>query len=110
MGGGNTAITDALYLHNIGAKVTLVHRRDSLRAESRLQQSFNQSGITALWNSEVKEISGDKIVKVVKVEDKRNGSVKDMAVDGVFIAIGYVRTLNSQSSSAKLERPRIYQD
>jgi thioredoxin reductase (NADPH) len=90
VGGGNTAITDALYLHNIGAKVTLVHRRDSLRAESRLQQSFNQSGITALWNSEVKEISGDKIVKVVKVEDKRNGSVKDMAVDGVFIAIGYV--------------------
>ncbi len=90
VGGGNTAITDALYLHNIGAKVTLIHRRDSLRAESRLQQSFNQSGITALWNSEVKEISGDKIVKTVKVEDKRNGKIKDMAVDGVFVAIGYV--------------------
>lgn len=90
VGGGNTAITDALYLNNIGAKVTLVHRRDSLRAESRLQQSFNQSGITALWNSEVREISGDKIVKMVKIEDKRNGEVKDMAIDGVFVAIGYV--------------------
>jgi thioredoxin reductase (NADPH) len=90
VGGGNTAITDALYLHNIGAKVTLIHRRDSLRAESKLQQSFNQSGITALWNSEVTEISGDKIVKMVKIADKTNGKVKDMATDGVFVAIGYV--------------------
>jgi len=94
VGGGNTAITDALYLHNIGAKVTLIHRRDSLRAESRLQESFNQSGITTLWNSEVKEISGDKIVKAVKVEDKQTGKVKDMAVDGVFVAIGYVPNID----------------
>jgi len=94
VGGGNTAITDALYLHNIGAKVTLIHRRDSLRAESRLQESFNHSGITTLWNSEVKEISGDKIVKAVKVEDKQTGKVKDMAVDGVFVAIGYVPNID----------------
>ncbi len=90
VGGGNTAITDALYLHNIGAKVTLVHRRDSLRAESRLQESFKQAGIPALWNSEVREISGDKIVKAVKVEDKVSGRVKEMAAEGVFVAIGYV--------------------
>ncbi len=90
VGGGNTAITDALYLHNIGAKVTLVHRRDALRAESRLQESFRQSGITALWNTEVREISGDKIVKAIKVEDKQTGKVRDMAVDGVFVAIGYI--------------------
>lgn len=94
VGGGNTAITDALYLHNIGAKVTLIHRRDSLRAESRLQESFKQSGITALWNSEVKEISGEKIVKALKVEDKLTGKVKDMAVDGVFVAIGYVPNID----------------
>jgi len=94
VGGGNTAVTDALYLHNIGAKVTLIHRRDSLRAESRLQQSFNKSGITALWDSEVKEISGDKIVKAVKVMDKRTGRVRDMAVDGVFVAIGYVPNID----------------
>jgi len=94
VGGGNTAVTDALYLHNIGAKVTLIHRRDSLRAESRLQQSFNKSGITALWDSEVKEISGGKIVKAVKVMDKRTGRVRDMAVDGVFVAIGYVPNID----------------
>ncbi len=90
VGGGNTAITDALYLHNLGAKVTLVHWRDALRAESRLQESFKQSGIPALWDSEVREITGDKIVRAVKIEDKRSGKVKDMPVEGVFVAIGYV--------------------
>jgi thioredoxin reductase (NADPH) len=90
IGGGNTAVTDALYLHNLGAKVTLVHWRDELRAEARLQESFKQSGIPALWDSEVREITGDKIVKAVKIEDKKGGKVKEMPVDGVFVAIGYV--------------------
>lgn len=90
VGGGNTAITDALYLHNIGAKVTLVHRRDELRAEKRLQESFQQAGIPALWSSEMREISGDKIVRSAKVEDKKSGKVTEMPVDGVFVAIGYV--------------------
>jgi len=90
VGGGNTAITDALYLNNIGAKVTLVHRRDQLRAEARLQESFKQSGIQALWNSEILEIMGDKIVKAVKVEDRKSGKVEELPMDGVFVAIGYV--------------------
>jgi len=90
VGGGNTAVTDALYLHNLGAKVTLVHWRDTLRAEQRLQESFRLAAIPAMWNSEVREISGDKIVKAVKIEDKKTGKVIDMAVDGIFVAIGYV--------------------
>jgi thioredoxin reductase (NADPH) len=90
VGGGNTAITDALYLHNLGAKVTLVHWRDALRAEARLQETFRQSGIPALWDSEVREISGGKIVQAVKIEDKRTGKISEMRVDGVFVAIGYV--------------------
>jgi len=90
VGGGNTAVTDALYLHNIGARVTLVHWRDSLRAESRLQESFKHAGIPALWDSEVREISGEKIVKSVKIEDKKTGKVTELPVDGVFVAIGYV--------------------
>jgi thioredoxin reductase (NADPH) len=90
VGGGNTAITDALYLHNLGAKVILVHRRDTLRAEAKLQESFKRSGIPALWESEVREISGDKIVKAVKIEDKKTGKISEMPVDGVFVAIGYV--------------------
>jgi thioredoxin reductase (NADPH) len=90
VGGGNTAITDALYLHNIGARVTLVHRRDTLRAEARLQESFRQSGIPVLWNSEVRDIMGDKIVKAVKVEDTKTRTFSDLAADGVFVAIGYI--------------------
>jgi thioredoxin reductase (NADPH) len=93
VGGGNTAVTDALYLHNIGAKVTLVHRRDALRCEARLQESMKQSGIPVMWNSEVREISGDKVVKAVKVEDK-TGKVTDMPVEGVFVAIGYIPNID----------------
>jgi len=90
VGGGNTAITDALYLHNLGAKVILVHRRDTLSAEAKLQERFKRSGIPALWDSEVREISGDKIVKAVRIEDKKTGKISEMPVDGVFVAIGYV--------------------
>jgi len=90
VGGGNTAVTDALYLHNIGAKVTLVHRSDTLRAEKKLQESLKQSGVPVMWNSEVREITGDKIVKAVKIEDKKTGSVKEMPADGVFVGIGYI--------------------
>ena len=90
VGGGNTAVTDALYLHNLGAKVTLVHWRDALRAEARLQESFKQSGIPALWDSEVREITGEKIVKAVKIRDRKSGKIQEMPADGVFVAIGYV--------------------
>ena len=90
VGGGDTAMTDALYLHNLGAKVTLIHRRDTLRAQARLQESFKQSGIPAMWDSEVREISGDKIVKAIKIEDTKTGKIQDMPVDGVFVAIGYI--------------------
>ena len=90
VGGGNTAVTDALYLNNIGAKVTLVHRRDTLTCEARLQETMKQAGIPVLWNTEVREITGDKIVKSVKIEDKKTGTIKEMSIDGVFVGIGYV--------------------
>jgi len=90
VGGGNTAITDALYLNNLGAKVTVVHRGATLSAEAKLQESFERSGIPALWESEVREISGDKIVRAVRIEDKKTGKISEMPVDGVFVAIGYV--------------------
>jgi len=89
VGGGNTAVTDALYLHNLGAKVTLVHRRDALSAETQLQESLKQTGIPVLWNSEVREITGDKVVRSVKIENTNTKAVTEMAVDGVFIGIGY---------------------
>jgi len=102
VGGGNTAVTDALYLHNLGAKVTLVHWRDSLRAEARLQESLKQTGIPVLWNSEVREITGDKVVRSVKIEDKTTKTIKEMAVDGVFVGIGYIPN-NEVAKQLKLE-------
>lgn len=89
VGGGNTAVTDALYLHNIGAKVTLIHRRDALRAEQRLQESLQQTDIPVLWHSEVREIRGDKLVRSVVIEDTKAGRKTELQADGVFIGIGY---------------------
>jgi thioredoxin reductase (NADPH) len=92
VGGGNTAVTDALYLHNLGARVTLVHRRDALRADKRLQESLRQTDIPVLWNTEVREIKGDRLVRSVVIEDTRSGKRTEMKVDGVFIGIGYAPT------------------
>ncbi|MDH4164329.1 MAG: FAD-dependent oxidoreductase [Nitrospirota bacterium] len=90
VGGGNTAVTDALYLHNLGAKVTLVHWKESLRAEARLQESLKQTGIPILWNSEVREVKGDKSVRSLKIENTKEGKTMEVDADGLFVAIGYV--------------------
>lgn len=90
VGGGNTAVTDALYLHNIGAKVTLVHWRDALRCEAKLLESLKLTGIPILWNTEVKEIIGEKTVKSVRLENNKTKAVTEMPAEGVFVAIGYV--------------------
>lgn len=89
VGGGNTAVTEALYLHGLGSNVSLIHRRNRLRAEKSLQDSLFKAGIPVLWNSELKEIMGDKFVIGIRVEDKESGIIKEMPADGVFIAIGY---------------------
>jgi thioredoxin reductase (NADPH) len=90
VGGGNTAATEALYLKNIGVDVTLVHRRDKLRAEQILKQSLTDNGIPITWNSVVREIKGDRLVTEVVLENVLDKSVSTVKVDGVFIAIGYV--------------------
>jgi thioredoxin reductase (NADPH) len=89
VGGGNSALTDALYLDSLGAHVTIIHRRDSFRAEERLQQSVFQRNISILWDTIVKAIIGDRIVEKIKVEDRKTGKIRDIKTDGIFIAIGY---------------------
>ena len=88
-GGGNTAATEALYLKNIGVDVTIVHRRETLRAEMFLQQSLTNNNIPILWNTEVKEILGEKFVTGVVLKNTVDKSEKTMKIDGVFVAIGY---------------------
>ena len=96
VGGGNTAVEEALYLSNICSKVTLVHRRDALRAEKMMQQQlFERAGpngpIDIRWDRVVEEVLGDgKQVTGLKIKStKEQGVVEDVPVDGVFIAIGH---------------------
>jgi thioredoxin reductase (NADPH) len=93
IGGGNTAVEEALYLTNHASKVTLVHRRDSLRSEKILQDRlFNNSKVEIRWNSVLEEVAGaeDPLgVTSVALRNVKTGDVKTIPVDGVFIAIGH---------------------
>ena len=90
VGGGNGAVTEALHLNNIDVDVTLVHRRDNLRAQKHLAKKLEADGIPVLWNTEVKEIRGDERVDEVLLVDNRSGDTQSLKVDGVFISIGYL--------------------
>ena len=89
VGGGNSAVTEALHLRNIGVDVTLVHRRDKLRAQDFLSRLLFEAKIPVMWNAEVKEIKGEDRVREVVLLDNRSGKTSTLPVDGVFIAIGY---------------------
>ena len=91
IGGGNTAVEEALYLSNICSKVTLVHRRDELRAEKILQKRlFAKENINIIWNNVISEILGDENgVNSLKIKDKNSDKTEIINVEGVFIAIGH---------------------
>ena len=93
VGGGNTAVEEALYLAHIASKVTLVHRRDSLRAERILQDRlFKHDKIEVVWNSAVEEILGGSAppsVTHVRLRNLKTQALSELKTDGVFIAIGH---------------------
>jgi len=93
VGGGNTAVEEALYLTNHASKVTLIHRRDSLRSEKVLQDRlFAHEKIEIKWDTVLEEIVGEDDpfgVTGVRVKNVKSGDTEDLAVDGVFIAIGH---------------------
>ena len=94
VGGGNTAVEEALYLSNLAEKVTLVHRRDELRAEKVLQQRlFAKSNVEIVWDSRLVEITGTAgvppSVTGVKLENVQTGAITELDIDGVFVAIGH---------------------
>jgi len=90
IGGGNTALTDALYLDSLGAKVNIIHRRDSFRAEEHLVKSVMERKIDVLWNSTISEIKGGKEAEALVVKDVKKGKKKTISVEGIFIAIGEI--------------------
>ncbi|MCA8908827.1 MAG: thioredoxin-disulfide reductase [Rhodospirillaceae bacterium] len=94
VGGGNTAVEEALYLTNHAASVTLVHRRDQLRAEQILQDRLKRNPkISVVWDSEVAEILGEDgmppLVTGVRLKNRKTGDVSERPIDGVFVAIGH---------------------
>tara|TARA_A100001015_G_scaffold212440_1_gene238246 strand:- start:101 stop:1036 length:936 start_codon:yes stop_codon:yes gene_type:complete len=91
IGGGNTAVEEALYLSNICSKVILIHRRDKLRAEKILQERlFAKENIDVIWNNVVSEILGDENgVNSLEIKAKNSDKTEIIKVEGVFIAIGH---------------------
>lgn len=94
VGGGNTAVEEALYLSNIAAHVTLVHRRDSLRSEKILQDHLfakeKEGKISIIWNHQVDEVLGDKTgVTSVRIKSTQDETTQDIQVQGLFVAIGH---------------------
>ncbi|MAS59631.1 MAG: thioredoxin-disulfide reductase [Gammaproteobacteria bacterium] len=111
IGGGNTAVEEALYLSNICSHVTLVHRRDALRAEKILQKKLfervDEGKVTILWDHVLNEVIGDDMgVTGARIKHAVSGEATDLAVDGVFIAIGHVP--NSEIFKDQLEMKNGY--
>ena len=92
IGGGNTAVEEALYLSNICSKVSVIHRRDEFRAEKILQdrlfKKVKEGKIELVLNSNLDEVIGDEVVNAIKVRDN-NGNLNELNVQGVFVAIGH---------------------
>jgi thioredoxin reductase (NADPH) len=89
VGGGDSAVTEALHLNNIGVQVTIVHRRDRLRAQDRLLKALQDAGIPVIFNTEVEEILGSSQVEGVRLKNNLTGKSSTLDLDGVFIAVGY---------------------
>ena len=111
VGGGNSAVEEALYLSNIAKSVTVVHRRDSFRSEKILQERlFAKENVRVIWNSEVIEYTGEPAkppmppsVSGVKLRDTKTGAVSDMPIDGVFVAIGHAPAVELFKGKLKLK-------
>ena len=111
VGGGNTAVEEALYLSNIARNVTVVHRRDKLRAEKilidRLMQKAQSGNVRMEWNHTLDEVLGDKSgVSGVRIKHARSGATRTLEVKGLFIAIGH--TPNTQIFEGQLTMENGY--
>ncbi|MCC6626183.1 MAG: thioredoxin-disulfide reductase [Chloroflexi bacterium] len=90
IGGGDSALEEALYLSKMASAVTLVHRRDAFRASKIMQQRiFDNPKISVIWDSTVEEVLGDEAVTAVRLRHVTSGALTDVPVDGLFVAIGH---------------------
>src|ERR1700684_866404 len=107
VGGGNTAVEEAMFLTNFAAQVTVVHRRDHFRAERILQERlFKNPKIKVVWNSAIDEIRGNEgpaKVTHVRLENVKTGALTELSTDGVFIAIGHAPATDLVVGQVKLK-------
>jgi thioredoxin reductase (NADPH) len=97
VGGGNSAAITALYLSGLAANVTLIHRREILRCEEvYLKDIQTKKNIQILWNGEIKEIKGNKVVEKVLIQDNKTGEMQELPVNAVFVQVG--EAPNSQTA------------
>ena len=90
VGGGNSALQEAVYLKNLGANVTIVHRRNEFRAQKHLQNMIKEAGINTILNATVEEIKGDMLVESVILKDVKTNELSELQTNGVFISTGYI--------------------
>lgn len=88
VGGGNTAVEDALYLEKFASEVYLIHRRDALRADAILADRVKNSGVHIVWDSVVTALEGDKKLQSVTLKNVKSGDTSSLAVNGLFVAVG----------------------
>lgn len=104
VGGGNTAVADAIFLAKICEKVYLVHRRDELRASKTYMEALEKTeNIEFLWSSEVVEIQAEQFVTGIKVKSKKDDSVKEVSCDGIFVAIGNIPNTDMLKGQVELD-------
>ncbi len=108
VGGGDTAMEEALFLTNFATKVTVIHRRDQLRASKVMQErAFKNEKLEFVWNAEVAEVLGEESSGVtgLKLRDVKTGEISELAVEGLFVAIGHVP--NTQVFDGQLEKDEL---
>ena len=108
VGGGNTAVEEALYLSGLASKVTVIHRRDEFRAERILQERlFKKENVEIVWDSELVEVLGtDGLIKTANaamIKNRKTGEVEKVDVDGIFIAIGHAPAVELFKDKMKLK-------
>ena len=104
VGGGNTALEDALYLADLAKKVYLIHRRDSFRGEeTSVERLKEKDNVEFVYNANVTKLIADKRLKAIEVTDKLNGSVHTIELNGIFIAVGRVPENQNFAALVKLD-------
>lgn len=105
VGGGDTAVEESTFLATLASKVTLIHRRDQLRASKIMQEKASKNPkISFLWDSEVSDILGDDVVTGIRLKNVKTGQLSDHGTDGVFIAIGHQPNTKLFEGSLELDR------